>query len=166
MDLHEHTEHRRLSLDSIRVNEGAVRTVNSAVPGLKWETEKDADKGGSKITLRHAKSGKLLWTLASDVVPDSELASSLQYLDRVWKETDVDWTQDEKDLLDDPHMRTVASGTARRLDNAKKAIKHADPNEPILGKLVKFQERKKLDRLQSALRKGEVREDDMENTHG
>jgi hypothetical protein len=157
--MNEHVERQRLSLD-----EGAVRTVRSAVPGLKWETEKDEDKGGHRIKLRHEKSGKILWTLASDVVADDELQSSLQVLDRIWKDTDVDWTQDEKELLGSPHMSSVAGGTARRADAAKKPIRHVDKDAVIYGKLVKFQENvNELDRLQSALRKGEVREDGMEN---
>lgn len=141
--------------------------VKSAIPGLKWEVEKDNAKGGSRIQLRHEKSGKLLWTCAADVVPDDALTASMQVLDNIWKDTGVDWTQDEKALTSTPHMRSVAVGTGRRADAAKKPIKHADPDEPILGKHVRFQENvNELDRLQSALRKGEVREDDMENNHG
>jgi hypothetical protein len=160
--LHEHIERCRLCLD-----EGAVRAVKSSVPGLKWEVEKDPAKGGSRVRLLHQPSSKLLWTLASDVIPDADLQSSLQALDRIWKETDVDWTQNEKDLMSNSNLGSTVAGVGRRCDSAKKPIRHADPNEPIIGKQVRFQENvNELDRLQSALRKGEVREADMENSNG
>lgn len=157
-----YSNYQRLSLD-----EGAVRSVASAVPGLKWEVEKDPDKGGYKIKLRHVKSSKILWACGSDVVPEAELQSSLQVLDRIWKDSDVDYTQDEESLKASPHMRGVTSGTSSRIDAAKKPIKHTtDVDSVAVGKQVKFQESIKLDRLRSALRKGEVREDGMENNHG
>jgi len=155
---------RRLLQESCTLAEGATHAVTSTVPGVKWEVEKDSD--GFSLRLLHS-GGKSFWMSGSDVVSKDELDSAIRLLDRFVKETGIDFSKSETDLLATPNIGSAISGLHQRIDHAKRKVGERDSLGSIGAKIVKFQESIKnldtLTRLQAALRKGEVREDDQED---
>lgn len=119
------------------VAEAATHVVASSVPGLRFETTKE--ESGYTVRAIHAKSSKLLWTTNVDRIPKEKLDTSLKALDRVWRDSGINWDVEAEELTGQKNLGSVVSGITKSIDQRKKPITHNDPNEPILGKLVYYE---------------------------
>ena len=100
--------------------EGAVRPLQSTVPGLSWDTERL--EGGYLLNLKHKESGKTVFSSLGSVVEEDDLLTSVNTLDKVFKDTKVDWTKP----LDAVNAGVVASAWKRA-----KAMEHPKLNRKM-----------------------------------